>query len=389
MTRSLECAESGLSRRSFLKATAILTFAGLPDLSFAATPSNGRLLVILLRGGMDGLFAMPPVGEAKLSSLRRDLLPQGMLKLDGFFALHPALQNIHDLYGQGEAMLVHGTSSPYVGRSHFDGQNIMESGVMQPYTSASGWLGRALGASGYQAVAMSLPVPLILRGGGVADSRYPSWISSPPPEIYDKLKPLWAADPDIAPSGEQLVAQVSLGSGMSGGVQMGDFASLRDLASDAGRRLAAADGPRVAVLDHVGFDTHSGQEGTHSDKLRDVDQAIGAFRSAVGDAWKDTLVVTVTEFGRTAAENGSAGTDHGWGTCALVLGGRLRKAGILADWPGLKPANLFEGRDLKATIDVRSLYGAIVTASLGIDPDLVQKNVIESPKDDRFSAYLA
>lgn len=389
MIRSFECAESGLSRRSFLRATAILTFAGLPDLSFAANAGDGRLMVILLRGGMDGLFAMPPIGEPKLPSMRKDLLPSGLLKLDGFFALHPALQNVHDLFRQGQAMLVHSTSNPYVGRSHFEGQDIMESGVTHAYTSASGWLGRALGVSGYRAVAMSLPVPLILRGGGVADSRYPSWISSPPREIYDKLKPLWAADPDIAPSGAQLVSQVTQSTGMSGKVQMGDFASLGDLATDAGKRLASPDGPRVAVLDHVGFDTHAAQDGTHSDKLRDVDQAIGAFRSAIGDAWKDTLVVTVTEFGRTAAENGSAGTDHGWATCALVLGGRLRKSGIVADWPGLKPANLYEGRDLKATIDSRSLYAAIVSTSLGIDPGLVQKSVLEYPKDDRFSSYLA
>jgi len=200
-----ECFES-ISRRSFLRASAILTFAALPDFAFGAEVKNGRLLVILLRGGMDGLFAMPAVGDPGLQGLRKDLMPDGLLKVDGLFALHPALQHVHELYTGGQALLVHGVSYPYTGRSHFEGQDIMESGVLQAYSSPTGWLGRALDASGYTAVAMSLPVPLILRGKTPTESRYPTWISSPPQSVYQQLGVLWANDASLAPVGAQLVA---------------------------------------------------------------------------------------------------------------------------------------------------------------------------------------
>jgi len=382
-----ECFES-ISRRSFLRASAILTFAALPDFAFGAEVKNGRLLVILLRGGMDGLFAMPAVGDPGLQGLRKDLMPDGLLKLDGLFALHPALQHVHELYTGGQALLVHGVSYPYTGRSHFEGQDIMESGVLQAYSSPTGWLGRALDASSYTAVAMSLPVPLILRGKTPTESRYPTWISSPPQSVYQQLGALWANDASLAPVGAQLVA-TSGSLQMDTSLRMGDEADLPALAQQAAMRLRQDNGPRVAVLDHVGFDTHAKQPGQHSDKLRNVDQAIRAFHQGVGeDVWKDTLVVTVTEFGRTVAENGSFGTDHGWGTCIFVLGGALKKAGIVSDWPGLKPTNLFEGRDLKATLDARALYGGIVSATLGIDPEVARRDVIQFDATNAFDGYL-
>ena len=387
MLTSGECAES-LSRRSFLFASAILTFGALPDLSFGAEVNAGRLLVILLRGGMDGLCAMPPIGDSGLKGRRQHLMPDGLLPLDGFFALHPALKNLHTLYTSGQALLVHGVSNPYTGRSHFEGQDIMESGALLPYSSATGWLGRALDASGYQAVAMSLPVPLILRGKTESQSTYPSWISNPPPSLYALLQPLWANDADFA----AVSAQFGMGApaGYEAPPQMGQEVYLSELAQQAGMRLRQSDGPRVAVIDHVGFDTHASEPGEYGDKLTEVDAAIGAFHTAIGDdVWKETLVVTVTEFGRTVAENGSYGTDHGWGTSIFVAGGRLNKAGIVADWPGLKPANLYQGRDLKATLDSRSLYAAVLSASLGLDPELIRQSVLENPQDDRFSPFLS
>ncbi|MEJ0013608.1 MAG: DUF1501 domain-containing protein [Bauldia sp.] len=388
MTPSFECSES-ISRRSFLKATAVLTFAGLPNLSFAAEVNNRRLLVILLRGGLDGLAAMPAIGDPGLKGRRRHLMPDGLLKLDGFFALHPALSNIHDAYDNEQALLVHGASFPYTGRSHFEGQDIMESGMLKPYTSQTGWLGRALDASGYRAVAMALPVPLILRGRATAESRYPTWISSPPRAVYDKLGALWSEDADTAAYGSQLASNAPEGVGMTATVDVGSQVDMKVLALQAALQLRLPDGPRVALLDDVGFDSHASEPGEYSRLLTEVDQAIGVFKHSLGEeAWKNTLVVTVTEFGRTVAENGSWGTDHGWGSSVFVVGGALKKSGIVTDWPGLKPADLFEGRDLKATIDVRSLYASIVTAQLGIDPEIVRRDVIDNPKDDRFEAYL-
>lgn len=388
MKRPFECLES-VSRRSFLKASAMLSFAALPDLSFAEEAAAGRLLVILLRGGMDGLFAMPPVGDPNLKRHRRDLMPDNLRKLDGFFALHPALNNIHQAYQDGQALLVHGTSLPYTGRSHFEGQDIMESGREVAYSSPSGWLGRALEVAGQQpAVAMSLPVPLILRGAGTADSSFPTWIRTPSKTLYEKIEPIWAGDPDLAEFGRQLAETARDGGMMSSG-RPNQQTPLSQLAREAAQRLARDDGPRVAVLDHVGFDTHAGQPGLHSNRLREVDEAIGTFRRTIGkDIWQQTLVLTVTEFGRTADQNGSWGTDHGWGSCVFVLGGRLKKSGTVADWPGLRGKDLYEGRDLKATLDARALYAAALTATLGIDPDRIAGEIMSYEKTAAFDAYL-
>lgn len=389
MTRSIDSDHvHSISRRSFLGASAALTFAALPELALGQEAADTRLLVILMRGGMDGLFAMPPVGDKTLDSLRRNLRVENVQKLDGFFALHETLRNVHRAYADNQALLVHGVSLPYTGRSHFEGQDIMESGVMRPYASPTGWLGRALDVTGYSAaIAMTLPVPLILRGQKTSDTVYPTWISALPTGVYEKLLPVWASDPDLTRFGAQIQAQAEELS-MSSGLKPGQDTSVVDLARSAAGRLKVKDGPRVAVLDHFGFDTHATQPRMHADRLREIDDAIGAFRNVMGSAWKDALVVTVSEFGRTAAENGSWGTDHGYGTAIFVLGGKLKKSGIVADWPGLKKSELFEGRDLMATIDARSLYGKIVTAALGIEPERVRKEVIEHDKSALFDAYL-
>jgi uncharacterized protein (DUF1501 family) len=390
MKRIDDCEGSlSFTRRQFLGAGAALTFAAWPGFAAGDTPTKTRLLVILLRGGMDGLFAMPPVGDDELPDLRKNLAPENLQDLDGFFALHETLQNVHQAYADGNALLVHAASLPYTGRSHFEGQDIMESGVMRPYASPTGWLGRALDITGYSAaLTMTLPVPLVLRGRKTTDTLFPTWISGAPAGVYDGVLKGWTDDADLAGFGAQMQAEGSK-LGMATGRRPGNDNSLDDLARSAAKRLKADDGPRVAVLDHVGFDTHASQPGQHADRLREIDAAIGAFRKGMGPVWSDTLVVTVTEFGRTAAENGSWGTDHGWATAIFLLGGRLKKSGIVADWPGLEKKSLFEGRDLKATIDARSLYGAVVSSALGIDPERVRKDVIEYERSPLFDEYLA
>ncbi|HVY20990.1 MAG TPA: DUF1501 domain-containing protein [Bauldia sp.] len=389
MTPPTECIEGGLSRRSFMKASAILTLAGLPDLAWSAEVNDRRLVIVLLRGGMDGLFSMPPVGDKNLNSRRRHLVTDGLLKLDGFFTLHPALKTLHQLYQDNQALLVHGISVPYTGRSHFEGQDIMQTGLLTPYASKSGWAGRALEVAGYGSVTMSLPVPLVLRGENFAESRYPTWMVQPPPELYSKLVPLWAADDVIAPFGDQIRDEILHPTNTMAITKTSEGeTALSTLARDAASRLVTADGPRVAVLDYVGFDTHSQEDSQQASKLRGLDTAIATLQKGMRDRWKDTLVVTVTEFGRTIAENGSWGTDHGWGSAIFVTGGLLKKAGVVADWPGLATKNLYEGRDLKATIDARSLYAKIISSVFQIDPEMVKQKVIDAPKDDRFDAYI-
>lgn len=374
-----------ISRRSLLKASAILSFAALPELSLAQSTSRTRLLVILLRGGMDGLHAMPPVGDARLEKLRRKTNPDETLKLDGFFALHPSFKNIHAMYQKGEALFVHAASFSYTGRSHFEGQNVMETGLDTPYSSTSGWMGRALDQIGYHSVSATLPVPLILRGKASADTYNPTWLATPQNEVFASLAPLWAAEPKLA----MIQSQVASEKPISPSGEVGKPNPLTSLAIEAAKRLKADDGPRMAVLDHVGFDTHAEEPNRSAKVMTEVDDAIGAFREKIGDeAWKNTLIVTVTEFGRTVAENGSMGTDHGWGTAAFLLGGRLKKGGIISDWPGLKKANMFEGRDLPATMDIRNLYAAVLSASIEVDPEQIKKQVLDHQSVDAFSEYL-
>lgn len=377
-----------LTRRGFLKASAILSFAALPDLSLAAPASDTRLMVVLLRGGMDGLHAMPPIGDRRLEALRPHLNPDDVRKLNTDFALHPVFSNVHDIYKKGEALLVHSISLPYTGRSHFEGQDIMESGVMQPYASKSGWIGRSLDLLGYPSVAMSLPVPLIMRGEGPRDGYYPSWLRSVTAQFYRKIAPIWAGDPELATVAREMESQAS-DLARPPSIYAGDTNSIVSLAGEAGKRMRDADGPRVAVLDHVGFDSHANEQGIATQRMREVDQAIGAFRQAIGDeTWRNTLVVTVTEFGRTAHENGSWGTDHGWGTSVFVLGGKLKKGGVVADWPGLASKSLYDGRDLMATLDARQLYGAVLSRFLDIDPERVRREVLDFQPGDTFEPYL-
>ena len=204
--RLINCEGCGvISRRTLLKATAVLSFAALPEFSLGQNVTETRLLTILLRGGLDGMFAMPPVGDKRLAGLRRKINPDQTLKLDGFFGLHPAFKTVHDMYNKGEAVLVHGASIPYTGRSHFEGQNMMETGVMIPYASKSGWMGRALDLQGYHSVAMSLPTPLILRGNQQPNGYYPSWLKPVPDRVYSELTPLWGSDANLAAFGEQIL----------------------------------------------------------------------------------------------------------------------------------------------------------------------------------------
>ena len=387
MTAAFGCSED-LTRRSFLKATAVLSFAALPALARAGVdPTDGRLLVILLRGGLDGLYAVPPLGDRSLRSHRRDLVDKKALHLDGFFALNPVMANLHDLYKKGQLLIVHGASIPYKRRSHFEGQNMMEGGMDAPYAATTGWLGRALDTAGLPAVTMSLPIPLILRGRDFADSSYPSFMPQPPMSIYKKLLPIWRTDKSIFEFGEPLVTEATSMTDVLRG-QSADTPIDR-LAVDAAKRMSAPDGPRIGVIDDVGYDSHSREANQVSDKLRVIDNAIGKFAAGLGpDLWAKSLVVTVTEFGRTVAENGAWGTDHGYGTCVFVAGGKLRKSGIVADWPGLRHKNLFEGRDLLATTDARAVYGRVVSAALGLDPDQVRREVMDYPKDTRLDAYL-
>jgi uncharacterized protein (DUF1501 family) len=282
---------------------------------------------------------------------------------------------------KGEAVAVQASGFAYVGRSHFEGQDVMQSGVMKPYASLSGWLGRAMEKAQLGAgVALSIPMPLLLRGDGVSDTKFPTWMQAPSGSTYSVIGDMWSKDASLAPYRSVLAAVVKETSGgMGGGGNSQQRTSPAGLAREAAQSMRRADGPMVGLIDFDGFDTHAMQgagQGTHADKLKLIEEVTASFETAMGPMWKDTLVLTITEFGRTAAENGTSGTDHGWGSCILAAGGLVKTAGVVADWPGLAKPKLFEERDLAVTVDAAAVYANAIQSVFGLEPAQIQNGVL-------------
>ncbi|MEY3446650.1 MAG: hypothetical protein RIR45_1405 [Pseudomonadota bacterium] len=379
-----------MQRRRFIGWGATLSLAGSrawaaqnASAPYRATATAGqrRLLVLMLRGAMDGLTALPPIGDPALRSIRGNLVPEKLLQGSPFFGVHPALPTFAALLEQGQALAVHATGFAYKGRSHFEGQDIMQSGVVKAYTSASGWLGRAMERANLgNGVAISIPMPLILRGDSRSETQFPNWMQTPPESTYALVRELWSKDADLSLLGQRLVeGRQKMGMSQPTGGNFEQRKSPAGLAREAALRMLPADGPMVGLIDFDGFDTHASQgaaEGSHASKLKMVDEVIKAFRETMGARWADSLVLTVTEFGRTAAENGTTGTDHGWGSCILAAGGLVQPAGIVADWPGLDKAQLFEGRDLAVTVDAAAVYAEALQTVFGLSADQIQDGVL-------------
>jgi len=376
------------SRREFLRmglgAGAALRLATLPGVSFAAAGGGeSRLVVVILRGALDGLSAVPPYGDRDYAAARGPLAirppgePQGALDLDGFFGLHPALTGLHERWQARELIVVHATASPYRERSHFDGQNVLENGGDRPSGAASGWLNRALGAlppPRGQGLALGQNVPLILRGPAPVGSWAPALLPEVEPELVTRLRVRYSNDATLAARLDEATRIGALADeeGAGGAQQMaraGNAARLKAIAETAGRMLAAEGGPRVAVMDAGGWDTHAGEgaaDGQLAGRLRTLDQGLAALRTGLADAWARSVVLVCTEFGRTVETNGTRGTDHGTGAAALLVGGALAGGRVLADWPGLAPRHRHEGRDLKPTTDLRAVAKGLLADHLRV-----------------------
>lgn len=373
-----------MKRRHFLAGGAALSLAGHGPLHAQPAYRGRRLLVILLRGGMDGLTAVPAVGDPQLASLRAGLVPDRPLPLAGIHAMHPRLAQWHRAWTDGQAAVVHATSFAYTGRSHFEGQDIMQSGIVSPYASSTGWLGRAMHASGLGGgVSISIPMPLLLRGHPGSDTRYSTWLATPPARLVDSVARGWSGDPALAPYAEAVAAKYrgmdSAGMVRTPAEPFNQTRTPRALANMAAQAMRPADGPMVGLIDLHGFDTHASQgaaDGSHADRLAAVDQVLEGYREAIGERWGESLVVTLTEFGRTAAENGTTGTDHGWGTCILLAGGLVAQARVHADWPGLGPQDLFEKRDLRVTTDAATVYAQVLASVMGLAPGRIAEDVL-------------
>ena len=386
------------AQRRWLIKAALGAGAALPlaTLSFAANLNNPasaksdkRFVMVVLRGGMDGLYAVPAVGDADFAAARGALAQyaQAVLPLDNGFALHPNLGHMQAMFQQGELAVVHAVGLAYRERSHFDAQQVLESGSSRPYELTTGWLGRALGAQQNKGLALSTTVPLVLRGSGVIDTWAPSNLPDPSVDLVNRMERMYAADPALATAltraralhfdanlgaalGTNISADMSpqMGTNMSAANRGNNFAAL---AARAAEFLAQADGPTAAVLELGGWDSHANQAnpgGPIANNLRQLDAGLAALRTGLlpSGTWQNTVVVVVSEFGREVAINGTQGTDHGTGGVAFVLGGNVLGGKVLGDWPGLAKKDRYEGRDLRITTDIRSVLKGVLSDHLSV-----------------------
>ena len=361
-----------ITRRAFLTGSITVTMLGSPLFSvFAEKRKKRNLVVISLRGGMDGLSAVPPIDRV-LQKFRPDITVRKTLPLTSDFSLHPSLKNFHNAWKQGKAAIVHSSNIPYTMRSHFEGQDLMESGGHKPFTEYTGWLGRGMETAGLEGLAIALPMPLILRSKANLDNYFPTKLSTPSPEIIKRVSETYPDNSNLKSTIERVMMRpYSMLSGR------GSRKAYR-LAGTAAKALAKPDGPRVAVFDINGFDTHAaqgGSDGEHADKLYNLDKIFGKLRENLGTSFDDTLIVTLTEFGRKIEQNGGNGTEHGYGTAVLMMGGLIKKAQVFSDWPGLKRKNMFEGQDLQATIDARSIYCSAMAMAFDTDFEKLKRQV--------------
>ena len=361
-----------ISRRTFLTGSMTVTLLGSPIFSALAEKRKKRNLVIIsLRGGMDGLSAVPPI-DPTLEKYRPDILVRKTLPLTSDFSLHPSLKNFHNAWKEGKASIIHSTNIPYTMRSHFEGQDLMESGGHKPFAEYTGWLGRGMETAGLEGLAIALPMPMILRSRANLDNYFPTKLSTPSPEIMKKIATTYPKDSNLRSTIEKVMMRpISMLSGN------GSRKAYR-LAGTAAKALAKSNGPRVAVFDINGFDTHAAQGGSigeHADKLYNLDKIFGELNKNLGPKFDDTLILTLTEFGRKVEQNGGNGTEHGYGTAILMMGGLIKKSQVYSNWPGLQIKNLFEGQDLNATIDARSIYCSAMAMAFETDFEKLKRQV--------------
>ena len=369
-----------LSRRTALLGLATSVSIGRTSLALASAPTDRRFVVVILRGALDGMAAVVPYGDPGLSGLRGEIVPpgpgqpDGLLDLGGFYGLHPALAGVHEMYRANEALMVHAVAGPYRVRSHFEAQDYLESGADHRITS--GWLNRAVAAlpglgdarPEGGALAVGVSVPLLLRGPVQVANWAPHGFGQPAPELYAMIAALNEHDPVTGPAiVEGLRARGFSAAVMAGDDQPADKNAFPALARAAGEMLRASDGPRIAALEIGGWDTHTGQVNRLTGALKQLDGGLVALKTALGEAWAQTAVLVMTEFGRTARVNGTKGTDHGTGTVAFVVGGAVAGGRVRATWPGLGAGQLLENRDLAPTAELRAVAKGILSAHLGLD----------------------
>jgi uncharacterized protein (DUF1501 family) len=410
-----------MDRRTLIRlglATGASAFAG--QFSFAApAATQNRLVFIILRGALDGLSAVPPVGDPDYARLRGELAlaPPGgantALPLNGTFGLNPGFSFLHDSYAVKELLVFHAVATPYRERSHFDGQDVLENGLSQPHASATGWLNRALSGlpagnrSRESGVALAQNVPLVLRGPAAVSSWSPSVLPDLDADTLQRIADRYASDPVLSrrladamatdklateaqsrPAAATEATMASSQAEQGAGAVRSTAARYTETVKTAAGFLCREDGPSVAVFDTTGWDTHfneGGGQGQLRTRLAVLDETLRTLKQSMGDTWSRTAVLLATEFGRTAAANGTRGTDHGTGSAAFLLGGAVAGGRVVADWPGLSPSSLYQQRDLKPTLDVRSVMKSLLHDHLQIAKASLDNDVFP---DSKSALYL-
>ncbi len=350
-----------LSRRRLLGAAGLAGASmALPGMAFAQAATAKRLVFVIQRGAADGLAIMPPMGDPDLMRLRAGLTETEATPLDSMFALHPSLGVVSKMFANGEARGYHAIATDYRNRSHFDGQNVLESAASRPYELPTGWMGRLLpllSPDDARALAMVPAVPLALRGEMTVSTYANNRLPDASEDLMQRLTMLYEADTELAPLWTEAVKTKEMAGDIGGnnGRNGGELGKL------AAALMNGPEAARVMMIETGGWDTHSAQKRRLSQQLNGLDTLISELKLGLGDAWSETLVIVATEFGRTAAINGTGGSDHGTASAALVLGGNLGPGPkVIANWPGLAADKLYQGRDLAPTMH----FGEMATAEL-------------------------
>jgi uncharacterized protein (DUF1501 family) len=384
---------AGFDRRSLLAGS--LLGAGslaLPRLAFAQGAGSRNLLFVLLRGAADGMAMLAPVGDPGFEALRDASLAdyEGAPRIGSFFAVHPALAEIAKSAAAGETLFVHAAATAYRERSHFDGQNLLESGGTAPYATKDGWLNRLAGLMNegapapLRALAIAPAVPLALRGDAPVSNYAPSALPQASEDLLARVSLLYGADGELGPLWARALETRAMAAD-DGLKNLRDASAAGELAASL---MRGAGGARIGMIELGGWDTHANQRGAFARSARQLDALLAAYRTGMGAAWADTMVVVATEFGRTARLNGTGGTDHGTASAALVMGGAVRGGRVIADWPGLADGKLYEGRDLAPTTSLESVIAGAVAEHLRLDPKLAMSRLFPGRSDAPLSGII-
>ena len=339
-----------------------------PALAARGGASERKLVFVLLRGAADGLSLMAPVGDPQFGSVRGELAEEdGRHPIDSFFSLHPGLATIASLARERQTLLFHAVGLSHASRSHFDAQNLLETGGSTPYGERTGVLNRLLPLADARpsGLALSHAIPPALIGPNASSSFSPLGPDRFDADLYDRIGGMYdGAMPHLGRTWREAVATRKAG----GDFGAGTGTEPENLGQLAAGFLTQADGPQVLMIESLGWDTHSNQRRRLDGLTRSLDGMIASLKKHLGPAWRDTLVIVASEFGRTVRANGSSGSDHGTANALFALGGALPRTGIIADWPGLATSSLHEGRDLRTTRPVEAVLAALAGAHFAVEP---------------------